>query len=138
VAEKQRGWEVEVVPLVVGQRSVKEKEWLETLKIFGIGKEDGKKIINRLGDTFPYRTRKDFWELLVEYIWVLQYLITGVGEEHIGQGLPTPSGWLETRKKKEKKQGFVSMSVGVMKDYKLKLRKLRVSDTLGWSWNWNT
>ncbi len=32
-----REWEVEVVPLVVGQRSVKEKEWLETLRIFGIG-----------------------------------------------------------------------------------------------------
>ena len=46
-----REWEVEVVPLVVGQRSVKEKEWLETLKIFGIGKEDGKKIIQRLGHT---------------------------------------------------------------------------------------
>jgi hypothetical protein len=30
------------------------------------------------------------------------------------------------------------MSVGVMKDYKLKLRDLRVSHTLGWSWNWNT
>ncbi len=30
------------------------------------------------------------------------------------------------------------MSVGVMKDYKLKLRNLHVSDTLGWSWNWNT
>jgi hypothetical protein len=31
-----------------------------------------------------------------------------------------------------------SMSVGVMKDYKLKLRDLRSSHTLGWSWNWNT
>ncbi len=30
------------------------------------------------------------------------------------------------------------MSVGVMKDYKLKLRKLHVSHTLGWLWNWNT
>jgi hypothetical protein len=29
-----RDWEVEVVPLVVGQRSLKEKEWLETFKIF--------------------------------------------------------------------------------------------------------
>ena len=29
------------------------------------------------------------------------------------------------------------MSVGVMKDYKLKQRDLR-SHTLGWSWNWNT
>jgi hypothetical protein len=30
------------------------------------------------------------------------------------------------------------MSVGVMKDCKLKLRDLRDSHTLGWSWNWNT
>jgi hypothetical protein len=28
------------------------------------------------------------------------------------------------------------MSVGVMEDYKL--RDLRTSHTLGWSWNWNT
>ncbi len=28
------------------------------------------------------------------------------------------------------------MNVGVMKDYKL--RDLRASHTLGWSWNWNT
>jgi hypothetical protein len=27
------------------------------------------------------------------------------------------------------------MSVGVLEDYKL--RDLRVSHTLGWSWNWN-
>jgi hypothetical protein len=27
------------------------------------------------------------------------------------------------------------MSVGVMKDYKLKQRNLRASHTLGWSWN---
>ena len=44
-----RDWEVEVVRLVVGQRSVQEKEWLETFKIFGIGKEDGKNINHRLG-----------------------------------------------------------------------------------------
>jgi hypothetical protein len=43
--------EVEVVPLVVGQRSVKVKEWSETLRIFGIGKEDWKSIIDRLGYT---------------------------------------------------------------------------------------
>ena len=30
------GWEVEVLPLVAGQRSAKEKEWLESLEIFGI------------------------------------------------------------------------------------------------------
>ena len=29
------------------------------------------------------------------------------------------------------------MSVGVMKDYKLKQRDLLSSHTLGWSWNWN-
>ena len=46
-----REWEVEVIPLVVGQRSVKEMEWLKSLKVFGIDKEDGKKIILRLGYT---------------------------------------------------------------------------------------
>jgi hypothetical protein len=29
------------------------------------------------------------------------------------------------------------MSVGVMKDYKLKRRNIRTSHTLGWSWNWS-
>ncbi len=48
---EERGWEVDVVPLVVGHRSVREEEWLETLRIFGIGKEDGKRIIDRLGHT---------------------------------------------------------------------------------------
>ena len=33
-----RDWEVEVVPLVVGKRSVSEKEWLETFKIFRISR----------------------------------------------------------------------------------------------------
>ena len=40
-----REWEVEVIPLV------KEREWLKSLKVFGIDKEDGKKIIHRLGHT---------------------------------------------------------------------------------------
>jgi hypothetical protein len=47
----ERGWEIEVVPLVAGQRSVREKEWLEDLRIFGIGKEDGQRILGRLGRT---------------------------------------------------------------------------------------
>jgi hypothetical protein len=29
------------------------------------------------------------------------------------------------------------MSVGVTKDYKLKVRNLHASHTLGWYWNWN-
>jgi hypothetical protein len=39
--------------LVVGQWSVNETEWLEVLRIFGIGKGDGKRIIDRdrLGHT---------------------------------------------------------------------------------------
>ena len=48
---EEREWEVAVVPLVAGQRSVREKEWLEALGIFGIGKEDGQRIIARLGRT---------------------------------------------------------------------------------------
>ena len=55
-----RGWEVEVVPLVSGQRSVKEKEWMESFKIFGIGKEDGKNIIQRLGLTLLSEHEKLF------------------------------------------------------------------------------
>ena len=39
------------VPLVAGHRSVKEKEWLESFRVFGIGKEDDKKIIRKLGLT---------------------------------------------------------------------------------------
>jgi hypothetical protein len=38
--------------MVTGQRSVREKEWLETLRIFGIGKEDGQRIIGRLDRMF--------------------------------------------------------------------------------------
>ena len=48
---EEREWEVTVVQLVAGQRSVREKEWLEAFKIFGIGKEDGQRIIARLGHT---------------------------------------------------------------------------------------
>jgi hypothetical protein len=46
---EDRGWVVEVLPLVVGQRSVREKEWLEVMKTFGISSEDGKRIIYSLG-----------------------------------------------------------------------------------------
>jgi hypothetical protein len=42
--------------------------------------------------------------------------------------------WINKVKTKDK----MYMSVGVMKDYKLKLWKLLASHTLGWLWNWNT
>jgi hypothetical protein len=48
------GWRViksQTTTLVAGRRSVKEKEWLESLKVFGISTEDGKKILSRLGRT---------------------------------------------------------------------------------------
>ena len=48
---EERGWEVTVVLLIAGQWSVREKEWLEGLRIFGIGKEDGQRIIGRLDRT---------------------------------------------------------------------------------------
>jgi hypothetical protein len=48
VAE-ERGWLVEVLPLVTGQRSVREKEWLEGMKMFGISTEDGKRVFYSLG-----------------------------------------------------------------------------------------
>ncbi len=46
---EERGWEVALVPLIAGQRSVREKEWLEALRIFGIDKADGLRIVSRLG-----------------------------------------------------------------------------------------
>ena len=55
-----RGWEVEVVLLVAGQRSVKEKEWLESFRVFGIDKEDGKKILRKLGLTLLNEHEKLF------------------------------------------------------------------------------
>ena len=55
-----RGWEVEIVPLIAGQRSVREKEWLEALKTFRIGAEDGKRIIYRLEYTLLNEHEKLF------------------------------------------------------------------------------
>ena len=58
-----RGWEVKVVLLVTGQRSVNEKEWLESSRVFGIGKEDGKihkKITQKLGLTLLIEYEKLF------------------------------------------------------------------------------
>ena len=46
---EERGWVVEVLPLVAGQPSVRETQWLEAMKTFGISAEDGKRIIDRLG-----------------------------------------------------------------------------------------
>ena len=55
-----RGWEVEVVPLVSGQRSVKEKEWLESFRVFRIDKDDSKKILRKLGLTLLHEHEKLF------------------------------------------------------------------------------
>ena len=38
---------MEVLPLDTGQRSVKEEEWLVSLRIFGMSTEDDKTIVNR-------------------------------------------------------------------------------------------
>ena len=58
-----RGWEVEcneVAPLVEGQRSVKEKECLESFRVFGIDKDDGKKMLRKLGLTLLNEHEKLF------------------------------------------------------------------------------
>jgi hypothetical protein len=59
VLTADREWEVEVVPgdrydtVLETPRSneIENHRQLETLRIFGIGKEDGKRIIDRLGHT---------------------------------------------------------------------------------------
>ena len=58
--EADRGWEVEVAPLVAGQRSDKEKEWLESFRVFGIDKDDGKKMLRKLGLTILNEYEKLF------------------------------------------------------------------------------
>ena len=77
-----RGWEVEVVPLVEGQWSVREEEWLDSVRVFGIGKDDGQKIILRLGLTLL----RDHENLFGSYWWhtfgprrsLLQFLGKGI------------------------------------------------------------
>jgi hypothetical protein len=46
---EERGWVVEVLPLVTGQRSVRGKEWLEAMKTFGLSAEDGGKKKSPIG-----------------------------------------------------------------------------------------
>jgi len=45
--------------------------------------------------------------------------------------------WIDKARAKDKTYIYKT-HMSVIKDYKLKLRKLRASHTLGWSWNWNT
>jgi hypothetical protein len=54
------GWVVEVLPLDAGQRSVREKEWLEAIKTFGMSAEDGKRIIYRPGSLMLSEIEKLF------------------------------------------------------------------------------
>jgi hypothetical protein len=80
---EEREWEVAVVPLVAGQRSVREKEWLEALRIFGIGKQDGQRIIlvTRLGRTFLDEHEKlfgSFWRHTFGPSSMLQLLGKGI------------------------------------------------------------
>ena len=46
--------------IIAGQRSVREKEYLETMKTFGISSEDGKRIIYRLGSLLLLEHEKLF------------------------------------------------------------------------------
>jgi hypothetical protein len=93
---EEREWEVVVVPLISGQRSVREKEWLEALRTFGIGKEDGQRIIARLG-----RTLLDDHEKLFGSYWWHTFgpssimLATTTREGYIDPNLPVSSGRLE-------------------------------------------
>ncbi len=74
----ERGWVVEVLPLVAGQRSVREKEWLEAMKTFGIRAEDGKRIIYRVGSLLLSDNEKLFgtyWRQVFRPPSSLMYLL---------------------------------------------------------------
>jgi ribonuclease HI len=79
---EERGWEIEVVPMVAGQRSVREKEWLEALRLFGIGKEDGQRILGRLG-----RTLLDEHEKLFGSYWRLTFGPSSSMQQLLGKGI---------------------------------------------------
>jgi ABC-type lipoprotein release transport system permease subunit len=57
---RRRHREIEVVPVVAGQRSVKEKEWMESFRVFGIDKDDDKKMLRKLGLTLVNEHEKLF------------------------------------------------------------------------------
>ena len=61
---EERGWMLEVLPLVVVQRWVREKEWLEAMTMFGISSQDGKKIIYRLVSSLSSEHEKLFGSYL--------------------------------------------------------------------------
>ena len=94
---EDREWEVAVVPLVTGQRSVREKECLETLRIFGIGKEDGQRIIGRLRRTLLDKHEKLFgsywWHTVGPSNRLLQLLGKGISRPD----LPSSPGRLDRR-----------------------------------------
>jgi hypothetical protein len=71
---EERGWMVEILPLaVLGQRSVRAKEWLEAMKTFGISSEHGTKNIHRLDSSLSSEHEKLFlWQLLVPTLWTPQ------------------------------------------------------------------
>jgi hypothetical protein len=95
----ERGWEVEVVPLVVGQWSVREtEEWFEVLRTFGIGsREDGKRIIDRLGRTLLNEHEKLFGIYWCHTFGTSSSFVAVAGERHIGPCLPVPPGRLKWR-----------------------------------------
>ena len=59
-----RSWEMEVMSLVAGQRSVRDKECLEALKTFvchfGINTEDGAKIIWGVGGEHYFLNTRNY------------------------------------------------------------------------------
>jgi hypothetical protein len=92
---EERGWEVDVVPLVVGQWSVREETWFETLRIFGIGKENGKRIIGRLGHTRLHEHETLFGRYLCHTFGPSSSLSQFLGKDISVRGCPPPPGRLK-------------------------------------------
>ncbi len=93
----ERGREVEVVPLVAKQRSVREKEWLEDLRTFEIGKEDGKRIIDRLGHTLLNEHEKLFDSYWCHTFGSSSILLQLMGKDMSVRSSQSPPGRLKWR-----------------------------------------
>ncbi len=75
----------------VGQR----KEWFEDLRTFGIGQEDGKRVIDRLGHILLREHEK--CSASTGGIRSDPPVLATVGERHIDPCLPSPPGMLKWR-----------------------------------------
>ena len=72
---------MEVLPLVAGLNSIREKEWIDSMKTFGISTEDGESIIYSLDSLLLSENEKLFGSNWWQVFGPLSSLIHLLGED---------------------------------------------------------